>query len=139
IVRDPAHNYVAVIGGDVHNYQRYPVTAEGRVIQYIVSGGAGAFTHATHTIGRVDVAGVAEDDFRCYPLRGDSLSFYSRLYSRKLRMKWLYLTPEEAAHIMRERIGNAPIRPVTEPVRITRRMRWAAGLLGVPPTPSLLR
>ena len=53
IVQDPAHNYVAAIGGDIHNYQRYPVTTEdGRTIQYIVSGGGGAFMHATHTIPR---------------------------------------------------------------------------------------
>ncbi len=49
IVRDPAHHYVAAIGGDIHNYQRYPVrTDDGRTIQYIVSGGGGAFMHATH-------------------------------------------------------------------------------------------
>ncbi|NED53955.1 metallophosphoesterase, partial [Micromonospora aurantiaca] len=49
IVRDPAHHYVAAIGGDIHNYQRYPVrTGDGRTIQYIVSGGGGAFMHATH-------------------------------------------------------------------------------------------
>ena len=31
IVRDPAANYVAAIGGDIHNYQRYPVTlSDGR-------------------------------------------------------------------------------------------------------------
>ncbi|GAA5087622.1 hypothetical protein HNP84_000771 [Thermocatellispora tengchongensis] len=138
IVRDPAHNYVAAIGGDVHNYQRYPVDVGGRTIQYIVSGGAGAFMHATHTIGRVDVGGVREDDFRCYPLRGDSLSFYSLLYSRRLRMRWLYLSPEEAAAIMRERIGNDPVRPVSRQVRITRRMRWAARLLGAWPMPLRL-
>ncbi len=54
IVRNPAHNYVAAIGGDVHNYQRFPVNVDGRVIQYLVAGGGGAFMHATHTIPRVD-------------------------------------------------------------------------------------
>ncbi|TMR88060.1 metallophosphoesterase [Nonomuraea basaltis] len=130
IVRDPAHRYVAAIGGDVHNYQRYPVKVGDRVIQYVVAGGAGAFMHATHTIGRVDVAGVHEDDFKCYPLRGDSLSFYSQLYARRLRMKWLYLTPNEALCIMSERIKNKPVRTPAGPVKITRRMRWAARLLG---------
>lgn len=44
IVQAAEHNYIAAIGGDVHNYQRYPVTLEdGRRIQYIVSGGGGAF------------------------------------------------------------------------------------------------
>lgn len=72
IVRDPEHHYVAAIGGDIHNYQRYPVQVDGRTIQYVVSGGGGAFMHATHTIPRVDIANVTEKDFRCYPLRGDS-------------------------------------------------------------------
>ncbi|MEV0151760.1 MULTISPECIES: metallophosphoesterase [unclassified Nonomuraea] len=138
IVRDPRHRYVAAIGGDVHNYQRYPVRVGDRVIQYVVSGGGGAFMHATHTIGRVDVAGVHEDDFKCYPLRGDSLSFYSQLYARRLRMKWLYLTPAEAACVMSERIGNTPVRPIESPVRITPRVKWAARLLGSWPWPLRL-
>ncbi|MEV3978775.1 metallophosphoesterase [Nonomuraea sp. NPDC049758] len=138
IVRDPAHRYVAAIGGDVHNYQRYPVKVGDRVIQYIVTGGGGAFMHATHIIGRVDVAGVAEDDFKCYPLRGDSLSFYSQLYARRLRMKWLCLTPDEAVCIMSSQIGNRPARPVEGAVTVTRRMRWAARLLGAWPWPFRL-
>ena len=135
IVRDPAHRYVAAIGGDIHNYQRYPVKVGDRVIQYVVSGGGGAFTHATHTIPRVDVGGVAEDAFKCYPLRGDSLSFYSLQYSRRLRMRWLYLTPEQSLAITAARIGNNPPRPTGPPPRITRRMRWAARLLGAWPFP----
>nr|WP_281284613.1 metallophosphoesterase [Nonomuraea diastatica] len=138
IVRDPAHRYVAAIGGDVHNYQRYPVKVGDRLIQYVVSGGGGAFMHATHTIQRVDVAGVHEDDFRCYPLRGDSLSFYSQLYAARLRMKWLYLTPAEAACVMSEHIKNQPVRTPEGTVTITRRMRWAARLLGAWPWPFRL-
>lgn len=138
LVRDPAHRYVAAIGGDVHNYQRYPVTVAGRVIQYLVAGGSGAFMHATHIVPRVDVGGVREDDYRCYPLRGDSLSFYSQLYARRLRMRWLYLTPREAAGVMAERVGVRPVRREEEPVVITRRMRWAARLLGAWPWPLRL-
>ncbi|TXK39615.1 metallophosphoesterase [Nonomuraea sp. C10] len=138
IVRDPRHRYVAAIGGDVHNYQRYPVQVGDRVIQYVVSGGGGAFMHATHTIRRVDVGGVHEDDYRCYPLRGDSLSFYSQLYAKRLRMKWLCLTPDEAACIMAEQIKNTPVRPAGGAVTITRRMRWAARLLGSWPWPFRL-
>lgn len=129
IIRDPANRYVAAIGGDVHNYQRYPVKVGDRVIQYLVSGGGGAFMHATHTTPRVDVAGVHEDEFRCYPLRGDSLSFYSQLYARRLHLKWLYLTPAEASAIMAEQIGNTPVR-APQDVEITWRMRLAARLLG---------
>jgi hypothetical protein len=86
IVRTAGHNYVATIGGDIHNYQRYPVEVDGRVIQYVVAGGGGAFMHATHGLppGTVPAglpAGVrfpAEDQVRLYPLRGDSLAFYAR-------------------------------------------------------------
>ncbi|MET8383447.1 metallophosphoesterase [Streptosporangium canum] len=137
IVTDPAHNYVAAIGGDVHNYQRFPIRAGGRTIQYIVAGGSGAFMHATHTIPRVTVGGLHEDDYRCYPLRGDSLSFYSKLYSERLRMRWLYLTPAESATLMSRQIGNTPVRDVP-PVRVTRRMRWAARILGGWPMPFRL-
>src|SRR5215211_3208441 len=81
IVRDPAHRYIAAIGGDIHNYQRYPVRlGDGRTIQYLVSGGGGAFMHQTHSIENLDtlaLPGVPEEDFRLYPLRGDSLSRYS--------------------------------------------------------------
>ncbi|MEU6414940.1 metallophosphoesterase [Microbispora sp. NPDC046933] len=137
VVRDPAHNYVAAIGGDVHNYQRYPVRVEGRLIQYVVSGGGGAFMHATHTIPRVDAGGVHEDDFKCYPLRGDSLSFYSLLYSRRLRLRGLYITPEEGLALMSRRIGNTPPRP-TPGAPIGARVKWAARLLGGWPMPFRL-
>ncbi|MET7292917.1 metallophosphoesterase [Streptomyces griseoloalbus] len=132
IVRDPGHHYVAAIGGDIHNYQRYPVRlADGRTIQYVVAGGGGAFTHATHTIPRVDVAGVTERDFRCYPLRGDSLAFYSALYGRRLRMRRFFtLTESEAMTVIAERLGIGPTRAPGTPPRLTRRMRLVAGLLG---------
>ncbi len=126
IVRDPRHRYVAAIGGDVHNYQRYPVKVGDRVIHYIVSGGGGAFMHATHTIRRVDVGGVHEDDFRCYPLRGTRCRSTVSLYAKRLRMKWIGLTPDEAACIMAEQIKNTPVRPIDRPVKVTARMRWAA-------------
>ncbi|MFE1863589.1 metallophosphoesterase family protein [Streptomyces anandii] len=131
IVRDPAHHYVAAIGGDIHNYQRYPVQVGGRTIQYVVSGGGGAFMHATHTIPRVSVGGVEETGFRCYPLRGDSLAFYSRLYGRRLRLRRFFtLTEAEAMAVVAERIGVPPVRSPGAPVRVTRRVRLVASLLG---------
>ncbi|MFD0692355.1 metallophosphoesterase family protein [Actinomadura fibrosa] len=130
IVQDPAHNFVAAIGGDIHNYQRYPMAlADGRTINYIVSGGGGAFMHATHVIPRTTV--VNEQRFRCYPLRGDSLSRYSRLYGRWLRMPGLFeLTPEEATAAIEHRLGIKAGRGyAAEP---SRRARFVAALLGVP-------
>jgi hypothetical protein len=128
VVRDPAHNYVAAIGGDIHNYQRYPVdVGAGRTIQYLVSGGGGAFMHATHTIPKVALEGVDEDEFRCYPLRGDSLSFYSRLYERK----WPFvhdveIDPVQAAAYMAQRLGIAPTKPDARGVAVTEHTRRAA-------------
>ncbi|PKW05796.1 Calcineurin-like phosphoesterase [Streptomyces sp. 1222.5] len=137
IVRDPEHNYVAAIGGDIHNYQRYPVDVAGRTVQYVVAGGGGAFMHATHTIPRVSVAGVTERDFRCYPLRGDSLSFYSRLYGRRLRLRRFFtLTEDEATAVVSERLGIEPGRAPGAGARITRRTRLVAGLLGTGSRPE---
>ncbi|MDX3261989.1 metallophosphoesterase [Streptomyces sp. NPDC093228] len=131
IVRDPGHHYVAAIGGDIHNYQRYPVDVDGRTIQYVVSGGGGAFMHATHTIPRVSVANVGEQDFRCYPLRGDSLAFYSRLYGRRLRLRRFFtLTEAEATAVVAERLGIPVTRAQGTPARVTRRIRLVARLLG---------
>ncbi|MGH4008970.1 MAG: metallophosphoesterase family protein [Pseudonocardiaceae bacterium] len=85
IVTDPRANYVMAIGGDVHNYQRYPVpVAGGRTIQYVVSGGGGAYLHATHRILPVNVNGVDESAFRCYPLRRDSLARFSQVIDDRL-------------------------------------------------------
>ncbi|MCF2539855.1 metallophosphoesterase [Streptomyces sp. FB2] len=131
IVRDPAHRYVAAIGGDIHNYQRYPVRVGDRTIQYVVAGGGGAFMHATHTIPKVDVAGVGEADFRCYPLRGDSLAFYSALYGRRLRLRRFFtLTEAEAAAVVAERLGMRLTRAQQTTARVTRRVRLVAALLG---------
>ncbi|KND28920.1 metallophosphoesterase family protein [Streptomyces acidiscabies] len=141
IVRAPEHGYVAAIGGDIHNYQRYPVRcADGRTLQYVVSGGGGAFTHATHTIPRVSVAGVGEAEFRCYPLRGDSLAFYAGLYGRRLRLKRFFrLTVDEATAVIAERLGITPARAPGAEVRITRRIRLVAALLGVAGKPRRIR
>jgi hypothetical protein len=105
IVRDPEHRYVAAIGGDVHNYQRYSVNVlddpsncsddsaepSKRRIEYLVSGGGGAYLSATHRFGRVNlkpelkehpVERIAEgENFWCYPLRGDSLARFTRRFA----------------------------------------------------------
>jgi hypothetical protein len=132
VIRDPENNYVAAIGGDIHNYQRYPSKVCGRTIQYVVSGGGGAFMHATHTIPKVDVAGVSEDDFKCYPLRGDSLAFYSGLYSRKLAFGTglLQIEPEQASAYIAERCATDPTRGGTKrPKRVTKVRGAFVGLL----------
>jgi len=83
IVEREEFGFIAAIGGDVHNYQRYPAGE----VQYVVAGGSGAFMSPTHTIGRVEPgkAGVGEEAFRCYPLRGDSLARIARGSARRIR------------------------------------------------------
>ena len=138
IVRDPAHRFVAAIGGDIHNYQRYRVRVKGhkRSIYYIVSGGGGAYMSATHQIRKVSLPGIDEEDkdeedksyFVCYPRRGDSLSFYSKLYDRKfgLGKGWLEIPPAEASAYMGERLGIKPVREKDQYAYISRRARRLA-------------
>ncbi len=115
IVVSPSNRYIAAIGGDIHNYQRYPITLnDGRVIQYAVSGGGGAFMHATHDIPNIDCCGlgVSESDFRCYPLRGDSLAILSKRYTK--RLGWLFgkldIPPDEASSLIAHRLGLSSTR-----------------------------
>jgi hypothetical protein len=97
IVRHPDHGYVAAIGGDIHNYQRYGVdvddTAGPRRIEYIVAGGGGAYLSMTHRIPALpergvtvpaDVSPVPEERLRCFPLRGDSLAHFCAHLGRRL-------------------------------------------------------
>jgi hypothetical protein len=131
VVRDPANGYLAAIGGDIHNYQRYPVRPAGEPeprVQYIVSGGGGAFMHPTYQIPKVRLPGVNEDDFRCYPRRGDSLALFSHLYDRKLcrgRGHW-EITPDEASKYLAERLDLEPPRRSRDEVVVTDRVRRAA-------------
>ena len=138
IVRDPGHRYVAAIGGDIHNYQRYRVMMKGHPhpFYYIVSGGGGAYMSATHQIRKVSLPGIEEEDrdeegkscFVCYPRRGDSLSFYSKLYDRKfgLGKGWLEIPPAEAAAYMGERLGIKPVREKDQDTYVSRRARRLA-------------
>jgi hypothetical protein len=126
IVTDPANNYVAAIGGDDHNYQRYPVLQrDGRTIQYLVAGGSGAYLSATHQIPNVDrlAPAVHEENFRCYPLRGDSLAHFSRRYDTLLGLGRgrLVISPDDATTLMAERVGIAPPRPGSATVDVRAR------------------
>ncbi len=130
VVRDPRARYVMAVGGDTHNYQRYPVVlGDGRTIQYVVSGGGGAYTHATHQIARVDVDGVTEDEFKCYPLRSDSLARFSQLYDQRLAggRGRLELSPAEAASYLSKLLAMDPTRE--DKVALSLRARIAAHLL----------
>jgi hypothetical protein len=95
VVRDPDFFYIAVVGGDVHNYQRYPARRTASTeparqeTQFIVTGGGGAFLSPSHRIPRVSVElegfdPIEEQDFRCFPLRGDSLARFSQMLGVRL-------------------------------------------------------
>jgi hypothetical protein len=132
VVTAPENNYVAAIGGDVHNYQRYLVrVASGRTIQYIVTGGGGGYMHGTHKIPRVDLPGVAENDFRCYPRRGDSISIFSRNVDRRFGFGrgWLQIPADEAAALIGERLGIVPTRSEDRDATITWRSRLAFAIV----------
>jgi hypothetical protein len=81
VIRDPDHRYIAAIGGDIHNYQRY-VARKGRnaPFTYLVSGGGGAYLGSTHTIELQDPGQprvkLAE---RTYPSPAQSLQAYGKL------------------------------------------------------------
>jgi hypothetical protein len=154
LVRDPDHNVVVCVSGEVHNYQRYPVAVPGgRTIQYVVCGGGGAFTQGTHTVGRIEVPNptpglppIREPEVRMYPRRSDSLSFFSQLYATKLRElsdrplakalasvgvttpDALWIRPAAAATIVSEWTGTPSAREPAEPTRAERRaasiVRW---------------
>lgn len=114
VVRDPASNYVAMISGDVHHYERHSVALpEGRRIECVISGGGGAFMTSTHQIARVDRPDVDETGWIVYPTRADSLRAYSISLQRKL-FRWSPWRPngpirgipaDEAAAIVAERHG----------------------------------
>lgn len=137
LLRDPAHNFVAAISGDVHHYERHPVRLpDGRVLQFVISGGGGAFMTSTHQIPRVDLPGVSERDFVVFPTRGDSLRAYSIMLQRRLRrvLPWRRRRPVrgipagEADAIIAERHGlDAESGAAT--VRVSRRSRLLARIV----------
>ncbi|HEX7245541.1 MAG TPA: metallophosphoesterase [Solirubrobacterales bacterium] len=65
IVRYERFGYVAAIGGDVHNYQRYPIQMKEQErkepLYYLVSGGGGAYLSTTHRIGPLDEKPLGDD------------------------------------------------------------------------------
>jgi hypothetical protein len=139
IVKASGNNYIAAIGGDIHNYQRYPVTVDdGRTLMYVVSGGGGAFMHETHSIENLDRAkeplrGTSEGKLRLYPRRGDCLARYSDLYGRKFRFLGLRsffdIPPFAAEKLVAKRYSLPVTRPEAKKAKVTWRMRLAKSIL----------
>ena len=132
IVRAPEHGYVAAIGGDIHNYQRYPVTLpDGRSLQYIVAGGSGAFMHATHRIPKIDgkdglatelrkhmgeAVSLTEQETHFFPARAWSLYWYAKLLGPR-RRELLGLTYAEAGALIGEELDLEPLDPAGRQLR----------------------
>ena len=153
VVRAPDHGYVAVIGGDIHNFQRYPVRlADGRTLQYVVNGGGGAFMHATHKIPRVDgedgaARQIAKDmgepielteaGTHLFPARAWSLFWVSQLLARRL-LGPLALSSEEAAAVVGRALCLEPLDPDARGLA-RRRLRprlWVVQTLFFKPLPA---
>lgn len=114
VVRDPANNYVAMISGDVHHYERHSVKLpDSRTMQCVITGGGGAFMTSTHQLGKVDRPDVDESSWVVFPTRADSLRAYSISLQRRLRRfaPWVAGRPirgipaDEAAAIVAARHG----------------------------------
>ena len=84
--------------------------------------------------------GVSEDDFRCYPLRGDSLSMYASNFGRRRRLRFLRVHPDAAAAALADRQGATPVRHGARVAqregRVSRRVRFLTWLFTNPPLPD---
>ena len=90
LVTRPEYSYLATMGGDVHNFQQYaplPGDAAGPAL-HLVSGGGGAFVHATHTYANADHDSRVRNDptstfyalpERSFPSRDDSFRHFAAL------------------------------------------------------------
>ncbi|MFI5623780.1 metallophosphoesterase [Nocardioides sp. NPDC051685] len=84
VVADPKHRYVATVGGDTHNFQLYdPRRSDSSRdgLWHIVSGGGGAYTHATHPI-RTATSDARTDLRFCptklFPRSAESLAYFAQ-------------------------------------------------------------
>ena len=88
VVADPAQGFVATVGGDTHNFQLYEPpkdeqTGLRRGLWHIVTGGGGAYTHATHPIRTAVPDPRVETSFpptqaKLFPQSHESLAFFAQ-------------------------------------------------------------
>jgi hypothetical protein len=93
----------------------------------------------THRIPKVtphEVPGVDEEDFKCYPRRGDSLSIYSRVIDRRLffGLGLFEIDPSEAAVLMGTLLGIVPSRQSDRYTRPSTRSKLVAKLMRLLPS-----
>ncbi|HEY5821393.1 MAG TPA: hypothetical protein VIT20_05430, partial [Propionibacteriaceae bacterium] len=100
LVDEPEHDYVATLGGDTHNFQQYcgpdPTTPQ----VHLVSGGGGAYTHATHPYANADldprvlakqVDGYPSKPEKSFPSEAESLAFFVKLLVPSVVRTMLFL------------------------------------------------
>lgn len=144
VLTDPENNFVAMIAGDIHHYQRHSVKLkDGRVMPCVLTGGGGAFMSSTHQLGRVDRPEVGEGDWVVFPTRGDSLRAYSISLLRRVDRftPWRSDEPrgipaDQAAAIVAERHGLDLADELARgegsgksTIRVSRRSRFLAALI----------
>ncbi|SDK48979.1 Calcineurin-like phosphoesterase [Nocardioides sp. YR527] len=84
VVAETKRRYVATLGGDTHNFQLYDPQSEGSSrdgLWHFVSGGGGAYTHATHPIRTAAADARADLRFRptkLFPRSAESLSYFAQ-------------------------------------------------------------
>jgi hypothetical protein len=146
VVRDPENNFISMVSGDVHHYERHSVRVSGgRKIECVISGGGGAFMTSTHQIARVERPDVDESNWVVFPTRADSLRAYSIILQRKLRRVTFWranrpirgIPADEATAIVARRHGLDPAAELArgasagaaDSITISRRSRLLATII----------
>ena len=124
LVHNPAYRYIATLGGDTHNYQEYREQAETGLQVHLVSGGGGAYTHASHPYPDEPKApalapALLDTRPRTFPSRAESLAFFVNLLipsvirtvlvlvaavvgaTAVLGVTWLYRAPDQGLLVTR--------------------------------------
>jgi Calcineurin-like phosphoesterase len=86
VVGRAANGFVAAVGGDIHNYQRYLVHIDdgpsSRTIPYLVAGGGGVFVGQTFWLPKVEIDGPGAGNARVRCSESDTVLFPQRAHSR---------------------------------------------------------
>lgn len=84
VVAERKHRYVATVGGDTHNFQLYDPRSPDSSrdgLWHFVSGGGGAYTHATHPIQTSTSDARTDQHFRptrLFPRSAESLAYFAQ-------------------------------------------------------------
>jgi hypothetical protein len=98
VVREPGNGFVAAMGGDIHNYQRYLARivrgSASTTLPYLVAGGGGVFIGQTYWLPRIDdtpqtdgndTISIDEHDTVLFPTRAHSFLYWDKLVRQSRR------------------------------------------------------